>query len=65
MCLLNPEALVPLAVLLAVVSDSFSNCDSLADATILDEPGNLLQGIKDLLSKRVRLLAVRAPSSLD
>jgi len=47
------------------VSDSSSNCDSFADATILDGPDNLLQGIKDLLSKRVGLLAVRAPSSLD
>ncbi len=42
------------------VSDSSSNCDSFADATIRGGPDNLLQGIEDLLAKRGDMLTARA-----
>ncbi len=35
------------------VSDSSGGCDSFADATIRDGPDNLLEGIEDLLAKRM------------
>jgi hypothetical protein len=42
------------------VSDSSSGCDSFADATVQGGPDNLLQGIENLLAKRVDILTTCA-----
>ena len=36
------------------IADSSSGCDSFADATVGDEPGNLLRDIDQLMAKRAK-----------
>lgn len=42
------------------ISDSLTECDAFADATMQNEPSQLLQGIEDLLAKNATPLLGRA-----